>query len=650
MTVPDPIRQPATLALLDRMASDCADISNRSAAMTNELARLRRLLSEPVPDVARPATPTGPILTSPGQPVFPQQMPFPGQPVPPMQTGPIAPMYQPMSPFGPPPGPPVSRPMPPARPPRVRRSSSQIIGRILAAAGVGVTLIGVVLLLVLAAQAGLLRPELRVAGGAVFAAVLLGVGILVHRRPTGQVGGIALVATGIGAAYIDVMASSAIYHWLPAPAALVVAGVVAGAGLGISRWWDSQSLGVLTVIPLLVLAPIITRGLDFTLIAFMLVLSAAALWVPIGKDWLAFYGSRTAVSTIPLMLAPLMADGQVTGNQAALLIGCVVLNALLAVGSSLLVLRPTRYRLALVAISGLGALPMALAAAILDARVCAAVIAGFAVVMLLLGAFGAKLPGVTAGVRIGWFTLAALASVVALPMAFDQTVVVPALLSIATGLAAASLARPGNPDEASFILMFRIVATCVAGLGGLGLLVLCPPWYLFDAPDLTVGELIAGMISSLLAIAAVVLLAMSFHRVAGPSSASAGRALWAVAGVISVYQGTQFAVLGGLLVAGPDGGFLGGHVAATIGWVAVAAALLGYATRVRGPNRTMLVGAGLTLTAGAVGKLFLFDLATLDGLFRVVVFIVVGLVLLALGAGYARLLGNADNDNTPAPR
>ena len=36
----------------------------------------------------------------------------------------------------------------------------------LAIAGVAVTLIGVVLLLVLAAQAGILRPEFRVAGGA----------------------------------------------------------------------------------------------------------------------------------------------------------------------------------------------------------------------------------------------------------------------------------------------------------------------------------------------------------------------------------------------------------------------------------------------------------------------------------------------------
>ena len=43
-----------------------------------------------------------------------------------------------------------------------------------------------------------------------------------------------------------------------------------------------------------------------------------------------------------------------------------------------------------------------------------------------------------------------------------------------------------------------------------------------------------------------------------------------------------------------------------------------------------------------MAKLFLFDLGTLDGIFRVVVFIVVGLALLGMGAGYARLLEKQD--------
>ena len=51
----------------------------------------------------------------------------------------------------------------------------------------------------------------------------------------------------------------------------------------------------------------------------------------------------------------------------------------------------------------------------------------------------------------------------------------------------------------------------------------------------------------------------------------------------------------------------------------------------------------MALVAAAMAKLFLFDLGTLDGIFRVAVFIVVGLVLLGMGAGYARLLAQQDH-------
>ena len=59
----------------------------------------------------------------------------------------------------------------------------------------------------------------------------------------------------------------------------------------------------------------------------------------------------------------------------------------------------------------------------------------------------------------------------------------------------------------------------------------------------------------------------------------------------------------------------------------------------------LLVGGGLALVAAAMTKLFLFDLGTLNGMFRVAVFIVVGLVLLAMGTGYARLLARQDQPN-----
>ena len=83
-------------------------------------------------------------------------------------------------------------------------------------------------------------------------------------------------------------------------------------------------------------------------------------------------------------------------------------------------------------------------------------------------------------------------------------------------------------------------------------------------------------------------------------------------------------------------------MAATICWIAMAAALFVYAARRPRDDRSLPIAGGLALVAGSMAKLFLFDLGTLDGMFRVAVFIVVGLVLLGMGAGYARLLAQQD--------
>jgi len=68
------------------------------------------------------------------------------------------------------------------RPPR----DSNWIGKVLAVAGVAVTLIGVVLLLVLAAQAGILRPEIRVGAGVVLAGALVAIAVRLNSRPADE--------------------------------------------------------------------------------------------------------------------------------------------------------------------------------------------------------------------------------------------------------------------------------------------------------------------------------------------------------------------------------------------------------------------------------------------------------------------------------
>jgi len=109
-----------------------------------------------------------------------------------------------------------------------------------------------------------------------------------------------------------------------------------------------------------------------------------------------------------------------------------------------------------------------------------------------------------------------------------------------------------------------------------------------------------------------------------------------------MYAMTMFAVTAGVLLGGTESGFFSGHMAATICWIALAAMVFRYAAKVPRAQRSLPIGAGMALVAASMAKLFLFDLGTLDGIFRVIVFIVVGLALLGTGAGYARLLSQQD--------
>jgi uncharacterized membrane protein len=231
-------------AVLARLSADFAAVSRQLVRVSADLTELDRLLSE------QPAV-----------------QPFASQPAPSVPPAPYRPQYPPQYPARTPP-PAVPRPpVPPPLPPTPGQERSEgWIGKVLPVAGVAVTLIGVVLLLVLAAQAGILRPEFRVAGGAVLAVALVAVGGWLWARPGGRVGAIALAATGVAAAYMDVIAITTIYEWVPAPVGLAIAAIIGGGGLTLARRWNSEHLGLLVLCPLIALAPVITNGITLLLV------------------------------------------------------------------------------------------------------------------------------------------------------------------------------------------------------------------------------------------------------------------------------------------------------------------------------------------------------------------------------------------------
>ncbi len=601
-------------AVISRLSAEFDSLARQMARVSGELSQLDRLISDsvgaPQPAAAAPPQPQP-------QPVAPYWYPYWQQwaPVAPAPTARPAPQGPPAP--APAAAPPVSAPRRPAE-----STESGWIGKLLAVAGVAVTLTGVALLLVLAAQAGLLRPEIRVAGGTALSVALVGVAVRLRGRPGGRIGAIALAATGIATAYLDVIAATTIYQWVPAPAGLVLAALVGGAGLALARRWDSEHLGLLVLVPLIGLAPVLTRGADLLLVSFMLALSAAALPVQLGKDWVWLHAARVAAPTVPLLIALVAADKH--DNTWLLGAACGV-AAILAIVSGLIVLPGGKNAAALAVLTVVGTLPV-LAAAVAVDRVFAALLAGtLAAALLAIVLLGSELPTIFNRVLAAWSAISAL---VAVTVAFDGHVEGPILLALAIVVAIA-----GRHD--------RMALWAAAGFGivGLGLYYSYAPLHaLLTATVMPTSIAVSTLAASLLSIAFVVAMSRGCAGIGGQNR-DIRRILAAVGGVLVIYAVTAFTVTAGVLIAGTEAGFLAGHMAATICWIAVAAALFVYALRVADrERRTAPISAGLALTGAATAKLFLFDLATLDGIFRVAAFIVVGLVLLAMGTGYARSL------------
>jgi uncharacterized membrane protein len=590
-------------AVISRLSADFATMASYLARASTDLRELQRIMAE------RTSPPTAPVPApyyyyAQYQPQYPQYTAQPAAPTPAVQAAPA-------------PTPPLS-PAP---------HSDGWIGKVLAVAGVAVTLVGVVLLLVLAAQAGILRPEFRVTAGAVLAGALVGAGWWLNTRPGGRVGAIALAATGIAAAYMDVIAVTTIYGWVSAPVGLVLAALVAGGGLTLARRWDSEHLGLLVLVPLIGLGPVVTDGITLLLVGFMLALSAATLPVQLGKDWTGLNAARVAAATLPVLVA--LAVVPRGSGHAAWLAGACGIAAVLAIVSAMILLPRSSRPAATALLAAAGTLPVLAVSAVAD-RVTSALSAGvLAAVLLAIVLVGGRLPNVTAAVRRIWSILSAAAALIAVAVAFDGPVAAPLLLTMAAVVAVAG--------RGSAVARWSAVAFGV--VGALYYLGYASPEMLTTATPATTGVAVSTLIASLLLVAGAVAITWSWI---GKAADDVIRLGWSVVALIGMYAITTFMVTAGVLFGGEVYGFFAGHVAATICWIGLAAGVFRYAVKLPHDERSVPIGAGMALVAAAMAKLFLFDLGTLDGIFRVVVFIVVGLVLLAMGAGYARLLAQQD--------
>ncbi|RBO91446.1 DUF2339 domain-containing protein [Nocardia puris] len=533
------------------------------------------------------------------------------------------------------------------RPPPVRKQPGVpwwqrdgVISRVLAIAGVGVTLIGVVMLLVLAAQAGLYGPVARVATGAVLSAGLVVAGMRVFGRTGGRVGGIALAGTGIAGAYLNVVAVTAYYEWLHPVLGLAVALAVAAGGVALAVQWKSQPLAVLVVLGAALLSPFVTS--ELVLLAFLIVLQFACLPVQLGREWPFLHVART----VPVVLAALVSIAVATfdtveQDRALWLLAAASAIAVVGLAGTLIMVRAHAQDVTATAMFAVATLPL-LAVPVLFDRYPAALIAGVAAAVLLAVAAVplipklrdiARIPGHTAIAAAVTGSFALLEACIGVTNA--QTLPIATLLVALAFLAVAGQVR--SVVAAGIGVVFAL-------LGGLVLLDAASPETLASQRFAEEQLGVSTVLAALLGIAVVAVAVWGVRRLPGMAKGGTEESvLWLAASLLTLYLVTAAFVSIGV-ATGVEDGFIIGHSVATIGWMAAATAALFYGLRnlARKPSvAKVALAAGLLVTAAALAKLFLFDLATLDGLVRVAVFLAVGILLLLTGTRYARAFAEA---------
>jgi uncharacterized membrane protein len=520
----------------------------------------------------------------------------------------------------------------PPGPPRARWwERPGAVSRVLGAIGAVVTLIGVAMLLAIAIAAGIFGPVPRVVSGALLAAGLLAAGAVVRRRSPDSPGAAALAATGLAAAYLTLLAATAVYGFVPDSVGLVLAALLAAGGFVLARAWGSELLAILAAAPAALLAPFVSGIDSVATIAFVALLLVGSAFAHLGRQWRWLYLARTAPAVVVLLVG---VGVQYEDTLPTLTVAMAAALGMVAAGW---VERARPLQHLPTASATAAGLPVLLGVGLLDSDRLTVALA-LAAVLLAVSALVSFLAPRSGASRSLWIA----------PMAVGTVLVLQAATSVS--------------DETR---------------SGIALALAAAVYWLVAAWRRTVALAVAGAALALvsgLAFTEALFATMSFGLsvLEEPSTIVHGLALTALAG-LALYTAT--AVLGrrdatitritaawafvtgsativaagtwlGSLAGEPRIGFYGGHAVATAAWTALGAALITVVAR-RSRHRELMVRLGLGLIAVAIAKLFLFDLSALSGLFRVVAFVVTGLIVLVVGVAYSRAM--EDDSQPPQP-
>jgi uncharacterized membrane protein len=511
-------------------------------------------------------------------------------------------------------------------------------GQVLAWIGGIAILFGAVLFLGMAISRGWLDEETRtIIAGAIALAALLG-GVWLHERRGRTEAARALVASAISGLFGTIVVATQAYSLISAELGLVLGAAVAAIGFVIAVRWRSPivaAVGSLGALASPVMVGVAGSGLS---IAFVAMALAATVGILVWQrwDWLAL---GAFVVSMPQLLAWVASDG-----RDHLVLGIAVLAGfwLLYAGAALAYELRKRTEEELPAASWLLLLGSCIAFVgpgywiLHDAgHQSAAVVLlfAFAALQVVLGVLairlrihrelGALLVGL--GIAISAFGLGA---------AFHG----PALV-VAWAAAAAALAAFGS----------RLDATPSAGLSSAERMIIAAVSFLvlavghtvlFEAPPKAIFDGVPDLAEAAFAIGACAAGALAIARSARRVSPEAAQ-LAAFAGA------TLLVYLGSVVIVDTVGVDAGGDTRqAGQAWLSAFWTVTGLGAVVLGlvRRRPDVRLFGLGLLAVAIGKVWIYDLAELEALARVLSFVGLGALLLVGSFAYARIKPERDRD------
>ena len=244
-------------------------------ALTQRVWRLEQAVTELSVDALR-ATPPRPTATPAPAPA-PTPAPTPAATVP-------APAR-----VTPPSLPPPLPPKPPKPPFDWGKLGEQLFAaRTLAWAGGVATVLGIVLLFVMAASRGWITPGMRVGIGTAVSLALLGAAIELDRRSWRSDAILSAAGVGIGGLYASLWAATSLYHLVASAAAAPLAGLIAALAVAAALRIRQEPLAVFgmsaaMLAPILVSKDVTTGGVLF---GAVMVAAALPLLVRTGWRWL----------------------------------------------------------------------------------------------------------------------------------------------------------------------------------------------------------------------------------------------------------------------------------------------------------------------------------------------------------------------------